>query len=469
MPELEFNDKYFDKECREGFIVSEVMKRCWAAQLEVLNDVDNLCKKHGIKWFADWGTLLGAIRHKGFIPWDDDIDIAMLKDDYIKFMYYAKLELDNKYKILNVYTEGEWGMTFCRIVNGEGLVFEKNFLEEWHGCPILVGLDVFPYYYLPRNEEEEKKQLDMLEVIAAIKSVNEYAQKKKDEGKTKEFEELNLAIAENMVLLEKRTGYLFETDKTLNEQLDILSEQIMRFYDEVESDYVTQYCYYLNDRSFYMKKEWFSDTIEMPFENIKVCVPCGYEEILKTMYGDWQTPVRNFAGHGYPYFDKQIRVMKNELEKRELIILRKNLTDNSLNIPQKQDLKNSKNEKCTILMYTGIREMLIYSEYVIDKIKMVIDYCKNNIDKVTLYWIPSHFDLDKSLYLNLVVPQLINEYNQLILEYKNQSIGICDESGDIAKAIDCCDCFYGDESFLSDLFKLTGKPVMIQDYRLQEI
>ena len=82
----EFTEEYFKGEEREGFYVEEMMKRAWAAQIEVLEIIDRFCKKYQMQYFADWGTLLGAVRHKGFIPWDDDIDIVMKRADYNRFM-----------------------------------------------------------------------------------------------------------------------------------------------------------------------------------------------------------------------------------------------------------------------------------------------------------------------------------------------------------------------------------------------
>ena len=76
-----FDDGYFREETREGFVIAENMKRAWAAQLEVLEEVKRVCGILGIEFFADWGTLLGAVRHHGFIPWDDDMDIAMLRKE----------------------------------------------------------------------------------------------------------------------------------------------------------------------------------------------------------------------------------------------------------------------------------------------------------------------------------------------------------------------------------------------------
>ena len=101
---MRFSNSYFEDEVRDGFYVPGMVKRAWAAQLEVLEDVDRVCKKHGIRYFADWGTLLGAVRHGGFIPWDDDLDICMKRQDYTRFLEIAPKELPAEYKILNFHT-----------------------------------------------------------------------------------------------------------------------------------------------------------------------------------------------------------------------------------------------------------------------------------------------------------------------------------------------------------------------------
>ena len=89
---LQYNENYLEDEVRDGFYVPSMIKRTWAVELDVLAEVDRICRKHNIKYYAEWGTLLGAVRHGGFIPWDDDLDIAMQRNDYIRFCEVAPHE-----------------------------------------------------------------------------------------------------------------------------------------------------------------------------------------------------------------------------------------------------------------------------------------------------------------------------------------------------------------------------------------
>lgn len=76
---MDFSTDFYRDEVRCGFYVPTAIKQAWGAELTVLAEIDRICRKHNIKYYAEWGTLLGAIRHGGFIPWDDDMDIVMLR------------------------------------------------------------------------------------------------------------------------------------------------------------------------------------------------------------------------------------------------------------------------------------------------------------------------------------------------------------------------------------------------------
>ena len=79
----------------------EVLKRVQETELEILKDFIDLCDRHDIDYFGVGGTAIGAVRHQGFIPWDDDIDIGFLRKDYDRFLALAKEELSDKYEVLN--------------------------------------------------------------------------------------------------------------------------------------------------------------------------------------------------------------------------------------------------------------------------------------------------------------------------------------------------------------------------------
>ena len=83
---MEFPREFFYDEVRNGFYIPGIIKRAWAAELEILATIDKICRKHKIRYYVDFGTLLGAVRENNFIAWDDDLDIMMLRDDFERFI-----------------------------------------------------------------------------------------------------------------------------------------------------------------------------------------------------------------------------------------------------------------------------------------------------------------------------------------------------------------------------------------------
>ncbi len=82
-----------------GFEVSERRKKVWACELEIVKLFDGICRKYGLRYYLMYGTLIGAVRHKNFIPWDDDLDVVMPREDYVKLMHIIKKELPEYYDI----------------------------------------------------------------------------------------------------------------------------------------------------------------------------------------------------------------------------------------------------------------------------------------------------------------------------------------------------------------------------------
>ena len=122
----------------------EVLKK---EMLNILIFIDKVCEKYCIEYWIDSGTLLGAVRHKGFIPWDDDIDICMMRDDYNKFLNIIEAELEENMEISNFFKSNNCEVTWTKIINNSLRVKEKNSLNGYN----YVFVDVFPVDYYQKN------------------------------------------------------------------------------------------------------------------------------------------------------------------------------------------------------------------------------------------------------------------------------------------------------------------------------
>lgn len=106
---MKFEQDFFSKEIRCGFEIPSLMKRTWAAQMEILQMIIDICDRNGLTYYADSGTLLGAVRHGGYIPWDDDIDIALKRHDYMKLIKILPHELPRGFIICGIHAPTpEW-------------------------------------------------------------------------------------------------------------------------------------------------------------------------------------------------------------------------------------------------------------------------------------------------------------------------------------------------------------------------
>ena len=279
-----FEDSFFEEEIRSEFLVTDKRKRVWAVELNLLEILDDICKRHGLRYFVDYGTLLGAVRHEGFIPWDDDIDVTMFRDDYEKFKQVAAEEIKEPYFFQNVYTDNRvWAFSKIRDSRTSAIEFPDIPAEKMNQG---IFIDIFPLDDVP----------DGINMQSYIKDMQR---------------ELWATIVQPQVVLNNiQRGHQTVCDVDLS--LDMIRLPIRERMKEFEAfnewqfgnstkiNFITDE---LCDISPSKEKQWYESVVYLPFENIKVPAPVGYDEILKCQYGDYRKFVRNGSAHEGIYLD----------------------------------------------------------------------------------------------------------------------------------------------------------------------
>ena len=223
---MKFDKSFFEAEVRDGFYVTSEMKQVWAAQLEVLNDVDKACRENGIQYFAEWGTLLGAVRHHGFIPWDDDMDICMKRPDYNRFLEIAEKIMPSNYKIYNLKSHNNDGNMVSRIINTDQISYDAEKLKKYHGVPYVIGLDIFPLDYISDNKEDDELQSNVIVMISSIMNVIKSIQDNNVQLDEENLTQINMQLSQ----VENICGVTINREDDIVQQLNILIDRMCGIY-----------------------------------------------------------------------------------------------------------------------------------------------------------------------------------------------------------------------------------------------
>ena len=293
--------KFFMDEVRNGFYISSMMKRYWAAQLRVLSEIDKVCKKHGIRWFADCGTLLGAVRHEGYIPWDDDLDICMFRDDLTKFCNVAPDELPEGYNIINIHTEEDFSYMITSVANSRSICTMPEFLKSNFGCPYVSTIDIFPLDALcPDKEEEEKRRKQLQDIVDAVECIDEFG--------------TDIPQVRNMLTMIGQTHHMtIHRDQRAKRELLLLSEKIYTKYPLSKAEKVALMPFWVADHNHDYKLSNFDETVYLPFEYVHLPVPVGYDEQLNGMYRNYLRIYKDGGIHEYPAYAPQERILAKRL------------------------------------------------------------------------------------------------------------------------------------------------------------
>lgn len=252
-------DDYEDLTLREAQLI----------MADILKDVHELCERHGLKYFLDAGTLIGAVRHKGFIPWDDDIDIGMLREDFNKFLEIAKKELP-EHLFLQTFETDEYYDVYpvpCKVRYNSTMFLEEGAKENYkmHNG---IYIDVFPYDSLPKNNFTYKIQRTLsYNILKSFKRLRDKPEKLSFKNKlTFSFYKLVVKIFPN----KRRLKFFNFLIKWNNKDSEYMGYGV----DTYWSEYV------------YKKSDYF-DLVKLEFEGQYFYAPRNYHAILTQLYGDY--------------------------------------------------------------------------------------------------------------------------------------------------------------------------------------
>ena len=286
MVELKINlpEGFYEPEERYGYQVTPQVKRLWAIELDLLAELDRICKKHSITYYAFAGTLLGAVRHKGFIPWDDDIDVMVPWEDYKRLLQVAPQEVKNPYffqcHLTDVFAEASHARLRNSNTTGCTQWELNNIKSETYNRGIFI--DIFPMFPVPKSDEAKTIQKEKIgNYWRAIRGWNAV-----------QCHQVGCKSSYNEYI-----PYWEECSKslTIKEIKQQYLESCAVGADETDEFGATSFKTHLP--RFIYRKEWFEESILMPFENTEIICPKKYLEVLAKTYGDWETPVYNGALH----------------------------------------------------------------------------------------------------------------------------------------------------------------------------
>ncbi len=254
--------------------LQELKKR----EVEIFKGFISVCEKLNLKYYLLGGTLLGAVRHNGFIPWDDDIDVGMPREDYEIFLKKGHALLPDKYFIQTCHTDPEMPINFAKIRDSETTFIETSIrhLKVNHG----LYIDIFPLDLYPCDQKEQKrfsfkKKLLDIRIAAAF-----YQPDKKRSLKLK-------AIQAFLHLL-------FPTYKRA-----IIARE--KLYASVKRGvYLANYGGAWGVKEI-VPVEWYGEGVELEFEGLRVIAPTEYDKWLTQVYGDYMTlpPIEKREPHHY--------------------------------------------------------------------------------------------------------------------------------------------------------------------------
>lgn len=254
------------------------IKQVQAANLKVLKAVDHICRKHGIHYLLDAGTLIGAVRHKGFIPWDDDVDIAFMREDYEHFIKVAKKELPEG---IHLWFPSDFSDREAFYDFTPKLIYENSRKKlpdkdtSFYGEELNhICVDIFILDEISENPFSRKMQILINKIIYGMAMGH---RRKLDFSKYSFLQKFQVALLAGIgSSIDMKTLIRWERKAALRQKK---GKSHLLYYSNYQPDFV----------HMIVPREGSEQILEVPFEDMTAMIPKGYDRVLTVVYGDYMT------------------------------------------------------------------------------------------------------------------------------------------------------------------------------------
>ena len=242
-----------------GFLVTEKRKKIWAIELELLSIFIKVCEKYHLRYWLLGGSLLGAVRHEGIIPWDDDIDVGMPRYDYNRFLNLTE-EFQEPFFLQTPYTDSKYAYSYTKIRNSNTTCLIPMF--EYQHFNQGVFIDIFPYDNWDRKGEKmfERIQNLALENSTYMRLTNPNLDNKNKERVRKWCGRPPLEVYEEI-------------------------QSLASSYLDVDTDYLAKVVFAFNLQNEVHPKFLYDELIQVKFNNLRVNIPKNYSKVLEIYFG----------------------------------------------------------------------------------------------------------------------------------------------------------------------------------------
>ncbi|MBQ9694379.1 MAG: LicD family protein [Kiritimatiellae bacterium] len=262
-------EDFFKEEVLCGYKVTTEMKKVFVKMIDILEEVKRICTKYNISYVVSGGSLLGAVRHQGFIPWDDDIDIAMFRKDYDRFIEVAQKELPPHLFL-------QTSLTDCRNIRYARIIDETTsallpYLTDYESlCAQGVLIDIFPMDGVIPNVIKARFQNWLANLCGSIYAYAHF-------------------LNPPQGILRKIKGWIYKRIYFIfgHKRFYAFRENIFRRYSPERCGKCGLISFFGNSPCTNVATAYFEDTIEVPFEYTTVRIPRDYDPVLRQQYGDW--------------------------------------------------------------------------------------------------------------------------------------------------------------------------------------